>query len=77
MPTEKKKGVKMEIRHNMVDIVINISIKPRNIWIALIISICIFTILASSHNENTREILVDALLWVLQVLAFGEARLGK
>jgi len=73
MSIEKMKGIKIEVRHNMIDIMINISMKRQNVWIALILCICIIILLASSINNEIRNILMEALLWALQVLIFGKA----
>ena len=71
----------MEIRNNTVDIMIDISIKLRNIYTALILCICIIIVIIfffpSSLNENARRVVIDALLWVLQILIFGEERLRR
>jgi len=72
MPIDKNKGIKVEMRHNMVDININISIKRRTAWIILLVSACLLILIASSVNEDVRSFLIDALLWVLQVLLFGK-----
>ena len=81
MAIQKKKRIKMEIRNNTVDIMIDISIKLRNIYTALILCICIIIVIIfffpSSLNENARRVVIDALLWVLQILIFGEERLRR
>jgi len=72
MPIEKNKGMKVEIRNNMIDILINVSMKRRNVWIALVLCICVFILLASSLNDEIRNIIIEALLWALQALLLGK-----
>lgn len=74
MTTQIEKGIKLEFRNDTVKILVNITIKRRNALIALILCICVLIILASSLNEHARRILVDVLLWILQILMFGEER---
>jgi len=73
MTTQIEKGIKVEFRNDTVRILINITMKRRNVTIALILCICIFIVLTSSLNDEIRNIFMEALLWALQLLLFGKA----
>lgn len=72
MPNLNRKGVKMEFKHDIIDLTLNVSIKRRNAWMAFVLFVCIFVLLASSLSQDVRNILLQILLWILQTMLFGK-----
>ena len=64
--TNPKKKLMLEFGRDNIDLVLNISIKRRVAWIVFTVIICIFILIASSLQEDVRDLVLQALLWTLQ-----------
>ena len=72
MPNTNRKGVTMEFKHDTIDLTLNVSIKRCNAWMAFVLFVCIFVLLASSLSQDIRNILLQILLWILQTMLLGK-----
>lgn len=71
MSNPKKKVLKLEFGRDNIDLSMNISIKRKVAWLVIATTICIFILLASSLQEDIRDIILQALLWAIQNLLNG------
>ena len=72
MSNINRKGVRMEFKHDTIDLTLNVSIKRRNAWAAFVLFVCIFVLLASSLSQDVRNIILQILIWILQTILFGK-----
>jgi hypothetical protein len=71
MPNINSNGVRLEFKHETIELTLHVSIHRHNAWMAFVIFVCILVFLVSSFSQDTRDILLQILLWLLQTMLLG------
>jgi hypothetical protein len=68
MTNQKQNEVKMEFTPKVIKIRANIIIQYKKLWLIIILLTCTLIVVASSISFENREMLLDVLLGLLQVV---------
>ncbi len=72
MPHQKENGLILEEKNGMIYLMLKLTIKRRMLWTFVILLIATLFVLGSSLGEDTRKIILDFLIGVLQMVVFTE-----
>jgi hypothetical protein len=70
MLERKNKGIRLELKGNKLIIDGEVKINLRRVCLFIIILVCVILVIASSMSEGIRNILLEALLNLLQLMLF-------
>lgn len=70
MPTQKENGLILEEKNGMIYLMLKLTIKRRMLWTFMILLVLLLTMLGSSLDEETRRIILDFLIGVLELVVF-------
>lgn len=70
MPTQKENGLILEEKNGMIYLMLKLTIKRRMLWTFMILLVLLLTVLGSSLDEETRRIILDFLIGVLELVVF-------